>query len=113
VAEAFYSEIPLLIISADRPLSKIDIGDGQTIRQQHVFANHILFSANLSEEVSVENDFLINKAITISKSQKGPVHINVPFEEPLYQMTSTPSVSVTNIEIGIEKNQIKLKILMN
>ncbi len=109
VAEAFYSEIPLLIISADRPLSKIDIGDGQTIRQQHVFANHILFSANLSEEVSVENDFLINKAITISKSQKGPVHINVPFEEPLYQMTSTPSVSVTNIEIGIEKktNQIE------
>ena len=33
IAEAFYSQIPLIILSADRPLHKIDIGDGQTIRQ--------------------------------------------------------------------------------
>ncbi len=39
-AEAFYSQIPLIVISADRPQSKIDIGDGQTIRQENVFANH-------------------------------------------------------------------------
>jgi 2-succinyl-5-enolpyruvyl-6-hydroxy-3-cyclohexene-1-carboxylate synthase len=31
LAEAFYSQIPLIVISADRPQSKIDIGDGQTI----------------------------------------------------------------------------------
>ncbi|MFT7386559.1 MAG: 2-succinyl-5-enolpyruvyl-6-hydroxy-3-cyclohexene-1-carboxylate synthase, partial [Nonlabens sp.] len=43
VAEAFYSEIPLIVLSADRPPHKIDIGDGQTIRQQHVYANHILY----------------------------------------------------------------------
>jgi 2-succinyl-5-enolpyruvyl-6-hydroxy-3-cyclohexene-1-carboxylate synthase len=30
------------VISADRPQSKIDIGDGQTIRQENVFANHSL-----------------------------------------------------------------------
>ena len=36
VAEAFYSQIPLVVISADRPLDKIDIGDGQTIRHFHV-----------------------------------------------------------------------------
>ena len=39
-AEAFYSQIPLVVISADRPLDKIDIGDGQTIRQENVFQNH-------------------------------------------------------------------------
>jgi 2-succinyl-5-enolpyruvyl-6-hydroxy-3-cyclohexene-1-carboxylate synthase len=33
-AEAFYSQIPLIVISADRPQSKIDIGDGQTIDSQ-------------------------------------------------------------------------------
>src|SRR6516225_1288145 len=38
VAEAFYSQIPLVVISADRPKSKIDIGDGQTIRQVNVFS---------------------------------------------------------------------------
>ena len=47
IAEAFYSQIPLIVLSADRPKSKIDIGDGQTIRQENVFANHILFSVNL------------------------------------------------------------------
>ena len=49
IAEAFYSDIPLVVISADRPKHLIDIGDGQTIRQENVFKNHILYSANLKE----------------------------------------------------------------
>jgi 2-succinyl-5-enolpyruvyl-6-hydroxy-3-cyclohexene-1-carboxylate synthase len=94
VAEAFYSQIPLIIISADRPHDKIDIGDGQTIRQENVYANHILYSANLLEEASDENDAKINEAIAIAKIQKGPVHINAPFEEPLYETVTEPSVNV-------------------
>ncbi|MDA6068915.1 2-succinyl-5-enolpyruvyl-6-hydroxy-3-cyclohexene-1-carboxylic-acid synthase [Flavobacterium sp. AC] len=86
VAEAFYSQIPLIVISADRPQSKIDIGDGQTIRQENVFQNHSVFNANLTEDASVENDLKINKAIETAILQKGPVHINAPFEEPLYEM---------------------------
>ncbi len=97
IAEAFYSQIPIIIISADRPTEKIDIGDGQTIRQRNVFENHSLYNANLSEESSDENDLEIAKAISISKEQKGPVHINVPFEEPLYQTTEVLAVSIPNI----------------
>lgn len=85
VAEAFYSQIPLIVISADRPHDKIDIGDGQTIRQENVYANHILFNANLLEDASAENDLKINQAINTAILQKGPVHINAPFEEPLYE----------------------------
>lgn len=92
VAEAFYSQIPLIVISADRPQSKIDIGDGQTIRQENVFQNHSVFNANLTEEASVENDLKINKAIETAILQKGPVHINAPFEEPLYETVSELSV---------------------
>ena len=92
VAEAFYSQIPLIVISADRPQSKIDIGDGQTIRQENVFQNHSVFNANLNEEASVENDLIINKAIETAILQKGPVHINAPFEEPLYETVETLSV---------------------
>jgi 2-succinyl-5-enolpyruvyl-6-hydroxy-3-cyclohexene-1-carboxylate synthase len=33
-AFAFYSQIPMIVISADRPQSKIDIGDGQILKQQ-------------------------------------------------------------------------------
>ena len=94
LAEAFYSQIPLIVISADRPQSKIDIGDGQTIRQENVFANHSLCNANLNEMVCVENDTKIKEAIDISIAQKGPVHINAPFEEPLYETTSELAVSV-------------------
>jgi 2-succinyl-5-enolpyruvyl-6-hydroxy-3-cyclohexene-1-carboxylate synthase len=92
VAEAFYSQIPLIVISADRPQSKIDIGDGQTIRQENVFQNHSVFNANLTEEASDENDLKINKAIETAILQKGPVHINAPFEEPLYETISVLSV---------------------
>lgn len=102
VAEAFYSQIPLLVVSADRPQSKIDIGDGQTIRQENVFANHIVFSANLTENASEINDNLIVSAIETAISQKGPVHINVPFEEPLYETllepTYVPKISVSKNE---------------
>jgi 2-succinyl-5-enolpyruvyl-6-hydroxy-3-cyclohexene-1-carboxylate synthase len=84
VAEAFYSHIPLVIISADRPKKWIDQGDGQTIRQENVFDNHSLFNANLKENLS--NVSLISEALTIADAKKGPVHINVPFDEPLYEM---------------------------
>ncbi|MDY0779941.1 2-succinyl-5-enolpyruvyl-6-hydroxy-3-cyclohexene-1-carboxylic-acid synthase [Tenacibaculum sp. IB213877] len=85
IAEAFYSKIPLLIISADRPKHLIDIGDGQTIRQENVFDNHILCSANLVEGENDANAKKIAEAIQTAIIQKGPVHINVPFEEPLYE----------------------------
>ncbi|MDR7212628.1 2-succinyl-5-enolpyruvyl-6-hydroxy-3-cyclohexene-1-carboxylic-acid synthase [Flavobacterium piscis] len=101
VAEAFYSQIPLIVISADRPQSKIDIGDGQTIRQENVFQNHSVFNANLTELVSEENDLKINKAIETAILQKGPVHINAPFEEPLYE--TVPALSIQPKIICLEK----------
>jgi len=87
IAEAFYSNIPLVVISADRPKHLIDIGDGQTIRQENVFQNHILFSANLIEnpKFNSRNSQLIGEALQTASAQKGPVHINVPFDEPLYE----------------------------
>jgi len=101
-AEAFYSQIPLVVISADRPLDKIDIGDGQTIRQENVFQNHSLYNANLVEGASVENDLKINEAIHTSRNQKGPVHINAPFEEPLYETVNELSIKVTSSAIANE-----------
>ncbi len=108
VAEAFYSQIPLVVISADRPHDKIDIGDGQTIRQENVFANHILYNANLHEIASAENDLKINEALNISITNKGPVHINVPFEEPLYSTVSELSVVPNIISISEKKSNFEL-----
>ncbi len=93
VAEAFYSQIPLVVISADRPSNKIDIGDGQTIRQRNVYDNHILYNANLHETASEQNDGFIQEAIHHAIYKKGPVHINAPFEEPLYNTVDKLSIN--------------------
>ena len=106
--EAFYSHIPLIVLSADRPQNKIDIGDGQTIRQEKIFQNHSLYNANLTEEASVENDVKISHAINKAFSKKGPVHINAPFEEPLYQTVTKQSVDSTILALA--KKHPKLSI---
>jgi 2-succinyl-5-enolpyruvyl-6-hydroxy-3-cyclohexene-1-carboxylate synthase len=106
VAEAFYSEIPLIVLSADRPPHKIDVGDGQTIRQKHVYANHILYDAQLEiildhrqTEHLVTNERHINKALNTAIAQHGPVHLNIPFEEPLYNTVSEPAVNVQIMDV--------------
>ena len=108
LAEAFYSQIPLIVISADRPQSKIDIGDGQTIRQENVFANHSLYNANLREAISVENDNLIQMALHVAVTQKGPVHINAPFEEPLYETVSELQVHPEIVDFNKEEKHFSL-----
>ena len=110
VTEAFYSRIPLIIISADRPDHLINIGDGQTITQPHVFGAHVLFEANLKElsktrflKVPKSNNSLIHKALQLAKAEKGPVHINVPFAEPLYETVDgfTERLAPLNIKTPI------------
>ncbi len=98
IAEAFYSNIPLVVLSADRPMELIDIGDGQTIRQENVYANHILQNANLIEgnEFQEFNETLINQALNVAILDHGPVHINIPFSEPLYDITENLLVQPIN-----------------
>ena len=89
IAEAYYSQIPLVVISADRPAHLIDIGDGQTIRQENVFKNHILYSANLKEFDAKNSVKVLSKAFSLLRQVKGPIHINAPFNEPLYETVAT------------------------
>lgn len=114
VAEAFYSNIPLIIISADRPKYLIDVGDGQAIRQENVFENHSLFNANLigNEKAIEQNSERIDKALQTSISQKGPVHINVPFDEPLYETTEKLSIDAIKItKVALDRSQLELQEL--
>ncbi|RKF02988.1 2-succinyl-5-enolpyruvyl-6-hydroxy-3-cyclohexene-1-carboxylate synthase [Tenacibaculum lutimaris] len=114
IAEAYYSQIPLIVISADRPKHLIDIGDGQTIRQENVFENHILFSANLIEEENQlkNNSDLLTKAIQTAINKKGPVHVNVPFDEPLYEtVEELQSFNFSNVISSETKQSFDLEKL--
>lgn len=90
IAEAFYQRIPLLVMTADRPEEWVDQGEGQAIRQQGVLALHMRKSVQLPRLMNDELarwscGRLINEAIDATLLPvAGPVHVNVPFAEPLY-----------------------------
>ena len=93
VAEAYYQNLPLLIISADRPASAIGQMDGQTIVQPGSFHNYIRKEVTLPEPHDAESlwycNRLINEALAeLTHNGFGPVHINVPITEPLFDMSA-------------------------
>lgn len=90
VVEAFYQKLPLIVISADRPTELVGQGAGQTIDQVDVFRNHIVHSVSLIREPGDDlarsyNQRVLNEAMLASA--QGPVHINIPFDEPLYELS--------------------------
>lgn len=105
IAEAFFKKIPLLVLTADRPQRMIGQQDGQTIFQQHIFGAHVKKSYSVSGDIRThdETDYLhriVNEALIISQQEaKGPVHINISFEEPLYslQPVEKPPRFITNL----------------
>ncbi len=99
IAEAFYQRIPLLVITADRPEEWVDQGEGQAIRQHGVLSLHMKRSVQLPRITSDELarwhcGRLINEAIDETLLPvPGPVHVNVPFAEPLYGTTEDVGTS--------------------
>lgn len=90
IAEAYYRNIPLLVLTADRPSYLIEHGDGQTIRQKDVFGNYIKAQFNLPDSnasnVDTASDIIEAAIQSLMNQPGGPVHINLPFAEPLYQI---------------------------
>lgn len=89
VAEAYYREVPLLVISADRPLAMINQLQGQTLLQAGALGMMVKATMQLPEPHNeVERwhcNRLVNEAmIKMQLHGGGPVHINVPISEPLY-----------------------------
>lgn len=84
ISEAYYRGVPLIVITADRPINVIDINDGQTIHQYHALDNIVKASVDIDATTPcTKDDFdIINRTISFSLSpRKGPVHINLHLEE--------------------------------
>ena len=93
VAEAYYREVPLLVISADRPLAMINQLQGQTLPQAGALGMMVKATMQLPEPHNeVERwhcNRLVNEAmIKMLLHGGGPVHINVPISEPLYNFAA-------------------------
>ena len=114
IAEAYYRNLPLIVISADRPIEWIDQDDSQTIRQFEALSNYVKKSYNIPTNCESSNirwyvNRIINDALITSKLGKmGPVHINIQLDDPLNevkefdQLPSQRLVSCPNIVRSID-----------
>ena len=115
VAEAFYQNIPLIVLTADRPDYWIDQAESQCIRQENIYQNFTKKGISLplgeSEKELWFTARQINECLNLAVSgTPGPVHINIPLEEPLHQLVQEdlPEVKeIENAEIlsGITENE--------
>ena len=88
IAEAFYQKIPLVVLTADRPADLLNQQDGQMINQINVFGSHVRGSLNFDSQNLATGNWQLATSSLLYKSifpVMGPVHINVPLVEPLYE----------------------------
>lgn len=109
VAEAYYQQIPLIVISADRPAQWINQLDGQTLPQPDALGQMVrkavslpeVFEGEQQEEMHWYCNRLVNEALLKSMGRvKGPVHINVPISEPFYSFTKEALPVERKIEVA-------------
>lgn len=91
VLEASKTGLPLVVLSADRPVTLSSSDANQTIDQKKLFSHHVRHFHDmgtpmpglLAREVQALVAQVFNYAL--SSDNPGPVHINAPFDEPLDQ----------------------------
>lgn len=88
IMEAFEEEIPLLLITADRPSALRSMGSNQTTDQVRIFSNHVVWQSDFPAPDSMESISQMSHQMSYCLSKlrypiSGPVHLNCMFREPL------------------------------
>jgi 2-succinyl-5-enolpyruvyl-6-hydroxy-3-cyclohexene-1-carboxylate synthase len=117
IAEAFYQEVPLIVITADRPMEWVNQGEGQTINQSGVFRNFVRASFDIIQDMD-DKDFewynarVMNEAIDRAMSPvRGPIHLNFPLRESLYKKVDHPKSEVKVITTVTKEIALPLNVL--
>ncbi|MBT6836456.1 MAG: 2-succinyl-5-enolpyruvyl-6-hydroxy-3-cyclohexene-1-carboxylic-acid synthase [Bacteroidetes bacterium] len=119
IAEAYNQGIPLLVLTADRPVEWVNQGENQTINQENIYEPNIRKSYRLNisyPDIDAEKEAyrLLSEAIHKCKFPfPGPVHVNIPLREPLYENYKEASIPdyklirQENAVIDLSKNRYK------
>ena len=99
LAEAHRSGLPLISITADRPKGAHGEWQSQTLVQEGVHAAHVRASFTWEPGTSEEAEALLDAMADALRG--GPIHVNCPFDEPLYPISDAPTTGTTDRdEIG-------------
>jgi 2-succinyl-5-enolpyruvyl-6-hydroxy-3-cyclohexene-1-carboxylate synthase len=96
VVEASMSRVPLLLLSADRPPGLRGSGANQTIDQVGIFGGHVRWSGDAPLPAAgpgMAETWRSLAAVTAARAMgpvPGPVHLNLPFDEPLVPSGAPP-----------------------
>ena len=110
--EAAMSGTPLVLVTADRPHELRGTGANQTIQQPGIFSHYVRAEYDFPCPEDAPADFLpgavVRRLLESSRTpEPGPVHINLPFREPLLaENEAWPVGSPTKVpDIGISSEQ--------
>jgi 2-succinyl-5-enolpyruvyl-6-hydroxy-3-cyclohexene-1-carboxylate synthase len=102
IVEADHSATPLIVLTADRPARLRGTGAPQTMDQIDLYGSHVKAFMEIDPQAGFGRDDALTLFQAAVRSPAGPVHANVPFDEPLLPPGPiTPSTpSAWSIELG-------------
>lgn len=115
IVEAYYSRVPLIVLTADRPHELRDVGAPQAIDQNQLYGNHAKWFVEMalpqdSEQMLAYVRTMAGRAAgTAQSAPAGPVHLNFPFREPLVpnlgldQLWGTSKIAKKNVNVVVGK----------
>jgi 2-succinyl-5-enolpyruvyl-6-hydroxy-3-cyclohexene-1-carboxylate synthase len=123
VIEAFYSRVPLIVLTADRPHELRDVGAPQAIDQIHLYGRHVKWFVEMALPESTDGMMRYARTVgaravaTAAAEPAGPVHLNFPLREPLIpdleqakeyrQNKRTPAVLIDSGERSLSASQLE------
>lgn len=98
VAEAYYRQVPLIVISADRPMEWIDQDDSQTLRQHGALSNFVKASYDIPDTPGVSMEWYAARSFNDAmlralNGRRAPVHINIQINEPIGRIVDCPKAA--------------------
>jgi 2-succinyl-5-enolpyruvyl-6-hydroxy-3-cyclohexene-1-carboxylate synthase len=103
ICEADHAAVPLLVLTADRPPELRGIGAGQAIDQLKLYGDSVRWFCEIGTHEADDEGLLHYRATACrafaaarGEQRPGPVHLNLPFREPLAPLPVKGAVTATD-----------------